>query len=152
MKIIVTSMVRLPNLKIDEPHIVISVSEPEVGFVEYESPMLLDRLYLLFDDIDRPGKWNNRPGVMMTEEQAHDIWNFVEKWDKKANTIVCQCYAGVSRSAAIAASIAKCYQGKAQYEAYFNTPQYDPNEHVVRTLLEIKGLAHTVDLNDRRRW
>lgn len=59
-----------------------------------------DGMYQVFDDIDKVYK----DFVVFSDEQANDIVNFLEKYHKSAEKVdlIVHCFAGISRSAAIA--------------------------------------------------
>jgi hypothetical protein len=52
--------------------------------------------------------------------------------------VICQCRAGISRSAGVGAALAKYYN--LDVEEYFTTSGYVPNLLVFRTLLEAFGI------------
>lgn len=69
--------------------------------------------------------------VLFNERDAEQILDFVDAFKDSVDTIVCQCEAGISRSAGVAGALAKIYNGNDQY--YFDN--YIPNMRVYRTIL-----------------
>lgn len=82
-----------------------------------------------FDDVSRP-----REGyTLISDEQAAEIADAVFKYKDKVDEIIIHCYAGISRSAAIAAAISKYLTG--DNTEYFNYRKYTPNPLVYRKVL-----------------
>ena len=129
-----------------EPFVVISIATPHApGFPGTESRsqfdnwvppvLMLHRLDLNFDDFDRIPMGSSamimgRPPVMFTDEHAEVIAAFVREYEDVGRILV-HCDAGVSRSAAVAAAIAKHYTGDDFW--FFN--QKSPNRRVYRAVL-----------------
>jgi predicted protein tyrosine phosphatase len=89
-------------------------------------------LRLAFDDA-KPGDQPPDEGQalrLMTEQDAWAVWAFVAK-HRDACTIIVQCEAGWSRSAAIAAAIAHIENDEAL--RFFRA--YSPNEYIFRLML-----------------
>jgi predicted protein tyrosine phosphatase len=70
---------------------------------------------------------------VFTKKDAKKILKMVEKYKKKVQHIVCQCDAGVSRSAAVAAALSKILYGDDAW--VFDCPRYIPNPHIYSTIL-----------------
>ena len=68
----------------------------------------------------------------MTEEDARTILSFIGGHLDAVEVIVCQCEAGLSRSAGIAAALSRILQNDDRY--FFQ--RFAPNDWVYRTLLE----------------
>ena len=86
-----------------------------------------DKLFVEFDDVEYA-----KHGRIITEEQGKEIAQFVRS-HPDAEVIVCQCEAGISRSAAVAAAILK---GNGQDDMpVFKSKLYLPNMLVYRTVL-----------------
>ncbi len=121
----------------DKPYLVISITDPEREEAALaESPNRRAVLRLRFHDkgIRRPlaeGK------VAMTPAEAQTILDFVQAHRQEVKLIVCQCEAGISRSAAIAAALSRVVQG----EDHFFFAHYAPNDYIYNTLLEAAGLG-----------
>lgn len=88
-----------------------------------------DILEVLFADIDQPSIYDQ----LMTEEQAQQIFNFMEKYrDKK---FVVHCQAGISRSSAVGCAWAYMNGLLELEEKIRRTPCFYPNAHVYRRLI-----------------
>ena len=114
------------------PYLVVSVTDPDrTEAVLAESPYQKAVLRLRFHDKSGPraalsGK------VAMTPAVAREILVFVREHLPEAALIVCQCEAGISRSAAIAAALSCILQG----EDSFFFAHYAPNNWIYQTLLK----------------
>lgn len=115
------------------PHLVISISEHEAGLPDIpQNPHCRGVLRLVFWDVDDP--FGGIPGGMLFhEEQAETVLDFVFERLERIDAVVCQCDAGISRSAALAAALSRILTGDDAY--YFR--QYQPNRLVYDTLLEV---------------
>jgi len=116
----------------DVPYLVISVTDPERDEAALaESPDRRAVLRLRFHD-----KGGRRPPaegkMVMGPEEARAVVAFVRTHQAEAELIVCQCEAGISRSAAIAAALSRILQG----EDHFFFEHYAPNDWIYHTLLE----------------
>jgi predicted protein tyrosine phosphatase len=69
--------------------------------------------------------------VIMNEDHARAIWQFVKKWQESAETIAVHCEQGVSRSPAVAAAICKVLIGGGRQ--YFR--EYVPSRYIYDLLL-----------------
>lgn len=98
---------------------------------------MIDYLQLNFYDTD-----DDYPGNF-TVKQARQILDFVKKYDKQVNMIMCQCDAGISRSSAVAAALSKIYNGFDDH--IFNCKYFLPNRLVYKTLLNL----YYEEYNDR---
>jgi predicted protein tyrosine phosphatase len=87
-------------------------------------------LQLAFADIEVA-----RPGYLLfTDSHAHDILDFVTHNWRRVKTLMIHCNAGLGRSPAVAAAIARLMRGDDR--EFFEEP-YTPNAFVYRTLLEV---------------
>ena len=131
-----------------KPHILVSVRDshkqgmgngnrkPFLRPCEYR----LGTHYTIFDDVSARGglgpydcTYADPLDNPITPEQAESIAAFVKKHFDKAEVIVCQCFAGISRSSAIAAAIADYYN--IESEDYFGSADYAPNILVYNLVL-----------------
>jgi predicted protein tyrosine phosphatase len=129
MKFIVLSKLDIKYYKLKEPHIVISIRSKPFDIVTMaENKMRLRSLSLVFGDIDKPVEGE----LLFTKTDAAIILGFVRDNQRDDLTVVCQCGAGISRSAAVAAALSKIYTGKDSL--YFK--KYVPNRYIYRTMLE----------------
>lgn len=117
-------------------YIVVSVTDPGKPEAEIRPTANLQGiLRLKFDDIEKSNFVYDTSGdVLMSGEQAAEIWSFVMGNVDSAQLIVCQCEQGVSRSRAIAAALGTMLNGE-------NEPcgdDYWLNRHVYRLMIENK--------------
>jgi predicted protein tyrosine phosphatase len=70
---------------------------------------------------------------LFSNEQAAKVWSFVANRPADVTLIVVHCDAGVSRSAGIAAALAKVFLGD---DTEFFGGRYRPNRRVYRAVLE----------------
>lgn len=93
-------------------------------------PRRVGLLRLAFADMTQP-----QPGfILFGDDHAHDILDFVTHTWRRIRTLMIHCHAGRSRSAAVAAAIARL---KGSRTREFLEPPYCPNPRVYRTLLEV---------------
>ena len=84
-------------------------------------------LRLAFDDVDTPME----PYIMFSEPQARNIIEFAAMCHSEGiEGILIHCYAGISRSSAIAKWIAD------RYQLPFDDKYFEYNQHVYMTLRE----------------
>ena len=83
---------------------------------------------LEFHDIEAERK--DEPYVLMSEQQALELVNFVNSVASEVEGVIVHCRAGISRSAAVAKWIAEAYGIKFNHEY----PHY--NKHVYKLLVE----------------
>lgn len=126
------------NYVLQVPHLIISIWSPGHELAHPKTnEHTLRILHLGFHDLD----YMPEPGAaahdvlgriqLFDENMARDVRKFVEFYPE-AKTIVCQCEAGISRSAAIAAALSKHLNG--HDDAFFRN--YLPNALVYRVLLK----------------
>ncbi len=128
MKFLVLGRADVATRTLDLPYIVISVTECEAPEAHIaESPQRVDVLRLKFHDVDTPGAGR----VLISAEDARSIVAFARQHLETAQVIVCQCEAGMSRSAGIAAALSKWLQDEDM--AFFR--HYLPNRYVYRQVL-----------------
>lgn len=111
------------------PYIIISIQDSQNGFgLEFvESRFCKGVLTLYFDDISQAA-----PGLkLFTNNQALEIIAFLKKHEDVA-TIVIHCYAGESRSAAVASVLETLYD---DVVVIAKRPSF-PNTHVHKVLLD----------------
>lgn len=70
--------------------------------------------------------------VLMNEDHAESIWQFVRQWQETVETIVVHCEQGMSRSPAVAAAICDALGGDNRwlFQEYF------PNRYVYNLMAE----------------
>jgi predicted protein tyrosine phosphatase len=131
MKFIVHSEESIQDFKTDLTHVVISIRSN--GAKQIELPYVESRigtLFLEFPDWDEAPK--NYPHPLFSQQQAETILLFVEGLKGIVDLVVCQCEAGISRSAGVAGALNLIYNGND--EEFFRF--YLPNRRVYRLLLE----------------
>lgn len=106
---------------------------------------ILDVLYLFFDDIDIiDGKeFKKDQGMIIdryncaydiiSDKDAENIVNFVNKYKDKIDTIIVHCKAGISRSSGVCAAIMKYLTD--DDDPIFSNPRFHPNMRCYRTVL-----------------
>jgi len=118
---------------LDEDFLLISITNPWSRYIHIPaSKHCKGILRLRFHDTAQ----KHRGKVHFRPRHAQRIKRFVLKND--TDLIICQCQAGISRSAGVGAALAKYYNLDA--EEYFKTGGYVPNLLVFRTLLEVFGI------------
>jgi len=141
MQFLVCSRLSIKSFVPDRNHVVISVMDPgdSEGPAKFqENEHTLGVLRLAFHDLygtkmeerieESPGKYTYFDRAM-----ANQIWEFVNKFNGQGiELIVCQCEAGISRSAGIAAALSKCLTGDDMH--FFK--HYIPNQLVYRSLVQ----------------
>ena len=131
--IIVLSRLALADFVTDRPYLLISIKEPksEPVFV-LDNPNQVARLDLDFYDV------NCKVDGLKTfcEEDAKAILQIVNLTLPYVNLIVCQCEAGICRSAGVAAALSMILKGD---DAEFFKPRgpYRPNSFVYKTILNV---------------
>jgi predicted protein tyrosine phosphatase len=141
VEVVVMSEDAVKKYECVEPHVVISIRSPDGEAVELpENPARKGVLRLAFHDVDGPGeediasRWLRRAGIApipMSRDQAEEVREFVRQNDD-VGVVICNCEAGISRSAGVAAALAKTYNG--DDGRYF--VQYHPNRHAYRMVLD----------------
>ncbi len=108
----------------------ISIANTEREFAEIGDANRMSLLQLAFADITR----QMADYVLFHDDQAHDILDFVTHYWDHIHTLMVHCDAGISRSSAVAAAIARL---KWQDESQFLESPFEPNPLVYRTIREV---------------
>jgi len=137
MKFLVLSRREIEKFTTEQMHVVISVSDPDQEKVNLpESGFRLDTLHLSFHDLDRIPKTKPERRILgymiISAKDAKNIVEFFCKYKDKVSLVICQCEAGICRSAGIASALAEIAGQDSQ--PFFR--QYIPNMLVYRTILE----------------
>lgn len=114
------------------PHIIISIRSPKTNKakISYNS-MCLNGLFLEFHDLNDAEDVPN--AKLFSVEDAEKIKEFVKEYSPYINTIICQCEAGISRSAGVAGALSKVLNGD-DTDIF---KRYSPNTYVYNKLLKI---------------
>ena len=108
----------------------ISIADTQEDFIRIRKRRRVALLQLAFADIEYP-----MPDyIIFSDSHAHDILDFVTHHWRRMNTLLVHCNAGISRSPAVAAAIARLKFG--DDSEFFEAPYY-PNPRVYSTLLEV---------------
>jgi len=122
--------------------IVISITDPlhnECGgtFAKIhpnEENKICEVLRFMFDDVEKSVVGESSiPYILISEQNAQDISNFVKRWAGRVKRIIVHCEAGISRSAGCCAAIMNYFENTD--EPVFNG-YFCPNMTVYRTVLE----------------
>ena len=144
MEFAVLSRNEIKNFRTSKKHIVISVMDPKdsIGPAKlFRNEKRLGKLLLQFHDLNnrhreiikKSESFKAGDFIFFDQEMAKEIVGFVRKfWSRGIELIVCQCDAGISRSAGIAAVLAKCINGNDKY--FFK--HFIPNTLVYSLILE----------------
>ena len=128
MEFLVLSRQEIEKFYTAKKHIVISISDCNEACANFpKQASRIDFLFLKFADLDK----SHKKFKVCSIEIAQQIWDFVQKYLDKIDLIVCQCEAGISRSAGIAAALSKALNGDDKY--FFK--HYLPNMLVYSLLL-----------------
>jgi predicted protein tyrosine phosphatase len=125
----------------DKPWACISIGTEPGDWPKLNKCQLVDLLQISFFDLDRiPDECTNEDKIVLfNEDHARRIWEFVESvWDR-VDLILVHCLAGVSRSPAVAAAVAKIRYSSD--DLYFKS--YAPNMLVYRIMLKEYYERHT---------
>lgn len=135
MRFSIFSRKLVEQYKTDEPHIVISIRNPnseKANLPDLNSRE--DALFLPCADSGRVG-FKVSEGHLFNKGQAELIWNFVDKYSNNLDLIVINCESGISRSAGVGAALSKILNGDdADFFKYFI-----PNRLVYRKMMEVKS-------------
>ena len=131
----------IQEYKEDRPHILISIFSPRRYSAELpKNEKRLATKFFEFHDLDHLPKPDkiclgcSKPYVLFTDEMAHSIWNFVDEHKDNVEAILCNCEAGISRSAAVIAGIQKGLG----YDDSETFKRYLPNRLVYRKIVEAR--------------
>lgn len=124
--------------EIQDKHIIISIYTPgdEIPIPVFNENTL-SCISLCFNDLDREPSIGTQLAfgetILFNDDMAHWIVSFVNSFSS-IKTIIVHCDAGQSRSAGVAAAIAKFFNDNDDH--FFNSRQYTPNRLVYRKVLQ----------------
>ena len=133
-RVVAVSKRFVEKAKIEKDHALISIRGQGEKFPYLRKSK--HRVYLLklfFDDVEEGGN-----GYPPSLKDVDNIITFIEKCRGKIPLIVCQCYAGISRSAAVAIGICD-YLGLSS-EEFFKSPRYYPNKLILKLFSQYNKL------------
>ena len=134
MKFIIMNKKEIQDYKTDMKHILISISSPDTLKVAIApNKSCLGILHLDFHDFDDAKRDYPEYIKLFTKKQAQAILKFVTRYILNTEVVICQCEAGISRSAGVAAALSSIENGDDTY--IFKN--YVPNMLVYRTILEV---------------
>ena len=133
MKIIVLSQMVIEKLypELSESAVISITSSSGTPAKIEETKNLKEILFLKFDDLSKKTDELEKKYIYFNEELAAQILAFAEK--HKDTLVVCQCEAGISRSAGVAAALANIYNASDKF--YFT--RYVPNSLVYSEILKL---------------
>jgi predicted protein tyrosine phosphatase len=134
MNIQVCSRKDARNFKCNVPWAAISITSSPHVWPDLSEEGRIAILQLYFLDHTTPGENS------MTKEQAQVILQFMQSVQDQIECLMVHCDAGLSRSPAVAAAIAKIFIGEDEDKPYFQ--RYYPNYLVYKLILE----AHFGDI------
>lgn len=141
MRFAVLSRHRAQRWVHEDRFIHISIQDPESEMCSLmDCPSRLGDFHIFFDDIekqdyDQLGTRNEY--VLFDETHARAILNFVNEsliCYRDLDLIVVNCEAGISRSAGVAAALARIFNGRD--DCIFGDPALHPNMTVYQTILD----------------
>ena len=118
-------------------YVVISITDPGSRPARIQRPTgFRDLLRLQFHDaVSVKGFTLPANIVLMNEDHARAIWQFVRQWQETVETIVVHCEQGMSRSPAVAAAISNVLDGDGSQ--FFE--EYVPNRYIYDLLVAMAG-------------
>jgi predicted protein tyrosine phosphatase len=129
-EIVVLSAVEAEDYVSDSRWGCISIATTEDQFIRIRKRRRRALLQIAFADV-----CESLPGyTLFDSDHAHDILDFVTLHWRRIDTLMIHCEAGLSRSPAVAAAIARLKLGD---EAEFFEEPFMPNNYVYRTLLDV---------------
>ena len=134
MKIFVYSRSALDAVRPHEvPHVIVSITSHADDVARLRiNEMCRGVLRLSFPDAEVPSDLHVEANLF-SQQQAAEIWMFTQQHVSEIERIIVHCDAGVSRSAAVAAALARVLN---EDDTEFFGGRYRPNMRVYRMLLE----------------
>ena len=136
MQILVYSRSALDAVRPHEvPHVMISITSHVDDVARLRiNEMCRGVLRLSFPDAEFPSDLHTEDSLF-SRQQAEEIWTFTQQHVSEIERIIVHCDAGISRSPAVAAALARVLNDD---DAEFFGGQYRPNRRVYRFLLEAR--------------
>ena len=146
MEFMILNRTQITKISPEVPHVVISITETEKRFPTVKGMKndnknlkgVLRQKYTDEDDVE-DAKFRGQRWMMMSDEQAREVLDFVDIQKDDIELIVCQCDGGVCRSSATAAALSVILNGSRTDNWIFqNGSPYVPNMYVYRKILVTK--------------
>jgi predicted protein tyrosine phosphatase len=131
------------HFNIDEC-VIISIGDVTQGNAKFNrnNPKIKGVLRLFFSDIE----YQTETGIIMNENDAKMIKEFIDLHKEKVQSIVVHCQAGISRSSAIGAVIEKYLNGEeSELNNIWKAHNYSPNGHCYKLCCKAFGFDVTED-------
>lgn len=117
------------------PHVIISITSSRDDVARLRSNVMCRGvLRLAFPDAEAASSLH-MDANLFSREQAEEVWGFVHQHLLEVRRIIVHCDAGLSRSPAVGAALARVLKGD---DAEFFGGRYRPNMRVYRMLLETR--------------
>lgn len=109
-------------------YVVVSITDPDKHLARIREPAgFRGALRVQFHDAEPANGEPLASGiVLISQEQAEQIWKFVAQLEPEVGTILVHCEQGMSRSPAVAAALAEWF-GEDHYRFF---RQFQPNKYV----------------------
>ncbi len=145
MKFIIIGRADIDTIALDQPYAVISINTPSDTPAPYpEMPTLcVGLLRVEFADAQEASNLVPEPWLF-DETNARGILEFARSVQDRAEVIVCQCDAGISRSSAVAGALSVLLNGSGSEGFAFNSARYAPNMRVYKSILETEHRLHII--------
>ena len=118
------------------PHVVISITSSPDDVARLRSNRnCVGVLRVSFPDVETASE-QHPESALFSREHADAIWSFVREHLSAIERVIVHCDAGMSRSPAVAAALARVLNGD---DAEFFGGRYRPNKRVYETMLAAKG-------------
>jgi cystathionine beta-lyase/cystathionine gamma-synthase len=117
--------------------IIISINDDKPARFDRTNDKIKHARSLFFNDIE----YQTETGILMSDDDAQKIKVSVDAYKDKVDTVLVHCFAGVSRSSAIACAISMYLNG--DDINIWSQGCYAPNIHCYKTTLKAFGITVT---------
>jgi protein-tyrosine phosphatase len=124
--------------KIKENFLYIYFRSPGMGYKQIElNDKCINSVEIWCEDVSPEKNYDkNIEHVWFNEQHAKNIVECVKNNLDKVNLIVCQCDAGISRSAAVVCALDECVNGGGKSKIWDNE-RWFPNEHIYDIIMKV---------------